>query len=95
MSAIRATFARIKPGDPPSVSFNKVLTRPDGKQKYVAMSIPVRDQRLLARAEMELSFGDKVDVTVETQWAAKDIPNTLLDFTKVSVPQDKTLLAVR
>ena len=28
----RATFARVEAGEPPTVAFHKILTRPDGKQ---------------------------------------------------------------
>lgn len=94
ITTIHATFNHVKPGNPPSVSLNKVLTRPDGKQKYVSMSIPVRDRLMVARAEKELRPGDDVEVTIETRWAEEGIPKTLLSFAKVPVPLDKTLVTV-
>lgn len=94
ITTTRATFAHIKPGEPPIAAFHKTVTRPDGKQKYIAMSVPIRDERLRARAERELRSGDEIEVTIETRWAEDGIPKTLLDFAKVSTPQDKALLAV-
>lgn len=90
----RATFAHIKFGEPPIAVFHKILTRTDGKQKYIAMSVPIRDERLRARAERELRSGDEIEVTIETRWAEDGIPEALLDFAKVPTLQDKTLLAV-
>lgn len=94
ITTTRATFTRVELGEPSTVAFHKILTRPDGKQKYVAMSVPIRDERLLARAIRELRSGDEIEVTIETQWTEDGIPKTLLDFAKVPAPQDKTLLAV-
>ncbi len=89
-----AAFARIESGEPPTAVFHKILTRPDGKQKYVALSVPIRDALLLARASRELRSGDEIQVTIETRWAEEGIPKTLLDFSKVPAPQGKSLLAV-
>jgi len=94
ITTARATFARVEAGEPPTAAFHKILTRPDGKQKYIAMSVPIRDERLMARAVRELRRGDEIEVTIETRWAEEGIPKTLLDFAKVPAPQDKTLLAV-
>lgn len=94
ITTTRATFTRIESGELPIAVFHKILTRPDGKQKYVALSVPIRDARLFARALRELRSGDEIEVTIETQWAEEDIPKILLDFAKVPAPQDKALLAV-
>lgn len=89
-----AIFTRIEPGEPPTVAFHKILTRPDGAQKSIAMSVPIRDERLLARAESDLRSGDEVEVTIETRWAEEGIPTTLLDFAKAPTLQGKTLLPI-
>lgn len=47
VTTTRSTFARVDPGEPPSLKFHKILTRPDGRQKYVSMSVPIRDKDLL------------------------------------------------
>jgi len=94
ITTIRATFAHIEAGEPPSIAFHKILTRPDGNQKYIDMTVPIRDERLLARAERELRSGDVIEINVETRWAEVGIPTILLDFAKVPAPHDKTLLAV-
>ncbi len=94
ITTLRATFARIEPGKPPTAAFHKTLTRPDGAQKYIAVSVPVRDECLLARAERDLRSGDEIEVTIETRWAEEGIPTTLLDFAKVPTLQDSTLLPV-
>ena len=94
ITTTRATFTRIEQGEPPVVAFHKVLTRPDGARKYIAMSVPVRDERLLARAERDLRSGDEIEVTLETRWAEEGIPTTLLDFAKVPTLQGKMLLPV-
>ena len=86
----RAIFAQIDPGEPPSIALHKLLTRPDGKQKHASFSVPIRDKRLLARAEQELQAGDEVEVIVETRWAEEGIPKTLMGFSKVSAPQGRT-----
>lgn len=82
----RATFARVEPGEPSKIVCHKLLTRPDGKQKHLSISVPIRDERLLARAERELRSGDEIEMTVETRWAEEGIPTTALDFAKVSAP---------
>ncbi len=89
-----ATFADIDLGETPSLAFHKILTRPDGKQKYVSMSVPIRDKDLLTRAETALRRGDEIEVTIETRWAEEGIPKTLLNFAKVSVPQKQELVAL-
>ena len=89
-----ATFSRIEPGEPPTVAFHKILTRPDGARKYVAMSVPIRDERLLARAERDLWGDDEIEVTLETCWAEEGIPKTLLDFSKARASQDRTMLHI-
>ena len=94
ITTLRATFTRIEPGEPPAAAFHKILTRPDGARKYVAMSVPIRDERLLARAERDLRSGDEIEVTLETRWAEEGIPKTLLDFAKAPVLQERTLLPV-
>jgi hypothetical protein len=94
ITTMRVTFSGVKVGEPPIAVFHKILTRPDGKQKYVALSVPVRDAGLLARVAGELHLDDGIEVTVETRWAEKGIPKTLLNFAKVHAPRDKTLLAV-
>lgn len=94
ITTVRATFARIEPGEPPTVAFHKILTRPDGAQKHIAMSVPIRDERLLARVGKELRSGDEIEVTIETCWAEEGIPTTLLDFAEARTAQDKTLLPV-
>jgi len=94
ITTTRATFFRVEPGEPPTVAFHKILTRPDGKQKHIAMSVPIFDELLLARAERELQSGDEIEVIIETRWAEEGIPRTLLDFAKVSAPPGKVLLPV-
>lgn len=94
VTTTRSTFARVDPGEPPSLKFHKILTRPDGRQKYVSMSVPIRDKDLLTRAETELRRGDEIEVTIETRWAEEGIPKTLLDFAKVCVPQEQELVAL-
>lgn len=94
ITTTRATFARNESGEPPIAVFHKILMRPDGKQKYVALSVPIRDARLPARALRKLQSGDEIEVTIETRWDEEGIPKALLDFVKVPTPQDKTLLAV-
>lgn len=58
------------------------------------MSVPIRDERLLARAERNLRSGDEVEVTLETRWADEGIPKTLLDFAKAPTSQGKILLPI-
>lgn len=82
----RATFARVEPGEPSKIVCHKLLIRPDGKQKYLSISVPIRDERLLARVERELRSGDEIEMTVETRWAEAGIPTAALDFSKVSAP---------
>ena len=94
VKTISATFTDITPGEPPSLAFHKILTRPDGKQKYMTMSVPIRDKDLLARAEQELRRGDEITVTIETRWAEVGLPKTLLDFSKVTAPKEQTLAGV-
>jgi len=89
-----ATFAQIEPGEPPTVAFHKILTRPDGARKYIAMSLPIRDERLLERAERELRSGDEIKATIETCWAEEGIPTTLLDFAKAGTSHVRTLLPI-
>lgn len=89
---MRTIFAYIEPGETPAAAFHKILTRPDGARKSIAMSIPIRDERLLARAEKDLRNGDEIEVTLETCWAEEGIPETLLDFAKAPASQGKTLL---
>lgn len=91
---LRATFARIEPGEPPTTAFHKTLTQPGGVQKYVAMSLPIRDERLLERAERELRSGDEIKATIETCWAEEGIPTTLLDFAKAGISHVRTLLPI-
>ena len=74
VKTISATFTHITSGEPPSLAFHKILTRPDGKQKYMTMSVPIRDADLLARAEQELTRGDEITVTIETRWAEAGLP---------------------
>ena len=83
VKTISATFTGITSGEPPSLTFHKILTRPDGRQRYMTMSVPIRDADLLARAEQELTRGNEITVTIETRWAEADLPKTLLDFSKV------------
>ena len=89
-----AAFVRVDGGELPSIALRKIVTRPDGKQKYVAMTVPIRDQELLARSKKELREGDQVEIKIETRWAEAGIPKTLIDFSKVEARQEKTLLAV-
>ena len=93
-TTLRATFARIEPGEPPTTAFHKTLTQPGGVQKYVAMSVPIRDERLLERAERELRSGDEIKATIETCWAEEGIPTTLLDFAKAGTSHIRTLLPI-
>ena len=93
LTTTRATFTCVDSGDPPSLAFHKVLTRSDGKQKYISMSVPIRDKDLLARAERELQRGDEIEVTIETRWAKPGLPKTLLGFAKVAVLQEQELVA--
>ncbi len=89
-----ATFGGIDAGDPPSLAFYKLPHhRADGKGRHISMSVPIRDPKLLARAEQELRRGDEIEVTIETRWAEEGIPKTLLNFSKVSVPQEQVLVA--
>ncbi len=44
-------FSRVEIGESSSIVGHKIITRPDGKQKHISVSIPIRDERLLARAE--------------------------------------------
>ena len=92
ITTLRATFARIKSGEPPTAAFHKTVTRSDGKQKYISTSTPIRDERLLARAKRKLQSGDEIEVIIETRWAEEGIPTTLLDFAKAPTSQGKTLL---
>jgi len=68
ITTTRATFARTEPGEPPTVAFHEISTRPDGARKYIAMSVPIRDEGLLARVERDLRSGDEIEVTIETCW---------------------------
>ena len=89
------TFASIDPGEPPRLAFYKLPHhRPDGKGRYASMSVPVHDAHLLARAEQELTRGDEITVTIETRWAEVGLPKTLLDFSKVTAPQERVLATV-
>ncbi len=88
-----AEFARIDSGETPGLALRKIVTRPDGGQKSVAVTIPVRDAVLLARAGQELRDGDQIEVEIETRWGEKDIPKSLLGFSKVAISQGKTLAA--
>ena len=92
VTTIVAEFVRIVNGPTPSIALHKIVTRPDGKQKPIAMTVPVEDTFLLARAERDLRAGDLIEVKIETRWAEEGIPKTLVDFLTVEVPQDQTRL---
>ena len=94
ITVTRVTFARTEAGEPPTAAFHKILARPDGARKYITMSVPIRDERLLARAERDLWGGDEIEVTLETCWAEEGIPKTLLDFSKARASQDRTMLHI-
>lgn len=88
-----AEFARIDGGETPSMALRKIVTRPDGGQKSIAMTIPVPDAALLARAGQELRDGDQIEVEIETRWGEKDIPKSLLGFSRVAAAQGRMLAA--
>ena len=79
----------------PASRSTKSLTRPDGKQKYMTMSVPIRDAALLARAERELTRGDEITVTIETRWAEEGLPKTLLDFSNAATTPERALAISR
>lgn len=92
VTTIVAEFVRIVNGPTPGIALHKIVTRPDGKQKSLAMTVPVEDEFLLARAGRELRAGDLVEVKIETHWAEEGIPKTLVDFLAVEAPQDQARL---
>lgn len=87
-----ATFSRIEPGEPPAAAFHRILMRQDGARKYVAMSVPIRDERLLAQAERDLRSGDEIEIMIKTRWAEEGIPKTLQNFAKVATSKGQVLL---
>jgi len=66
--------------------------RQDGARKYVAMSVPIRDERLLAQAERDLRSGDEIEIMIKTRWAEEGIPKTLQNFAKVATSKGQVLL---
>ena len=93
ITTLLAEFVRISNHAPPQIVLRKIMTRPDGQQKYVAMTAPIRNQDLLARAARDLREGDQIEIKIETRWAEAGIPKTLLSFTKVATPQGRALTA--
>lgn len=87
LTVTRGTFAHLDRDGVPSISFYKISRRLDGGQKYISASVPVHDDKLLARIEQEVEEGDEIEVTIETHWSEKGIPKSLLDFRLVSPRQ--------
>lgn len=52
------------------------------------MSVPIRDERLLVRAERDLRDSDEIEVTIETRWAEEGIPK--LCWASLRPPHHKT-----
>ena len=94
ITTLLAEFVRIDNRGLPEIVLRKIVTRPDGQQKYVAMAVPIRDQDLLAQAARDLRERDQIEIKIETRWAEEGIPKTLLSFTKVAAPQGKVLAAI-
>ena len=94
-TTMQATVTAINDGENPSLSLSRLLTRRDGGQKNMSIILPICDSALLMRAKHELKQGDTVEVVLETRWAEKGIPKTLLGFIKISLPHEKELTAVR
>ena len=92
ITVTRVTFARTEAGEPPTAAFHKILARPDGARKYIAMSVPIRDERLLAQAERDLRSGDEIEIMIKTRWAEEGIPKTLQNFAKVATSKGQVLL---
>jgi hypothetical protein len=72
----------VKSGAGPAyVAFYKMARRPDGQVRTISFEVPVHDKGLLSRLA-ELEAGAEIDITIETDWSAKDIPHRVLGFSR-------------
>lgn len=66
--------------DTPRLTFSVVMTLRNGNSRHGISTALVTDARLLQRLRNEVHSGDKMEVCIQTDWEAEDIPATLLDF---------------
>jgi hypothetical protein len=58
---------------------------PGGGERVITEQVPVPDVSLLQRLMAEVTKGDRLQVTVETDWSDPDLPTRLIAFTPASV----------
>src|SRR5947209_71095 len=80
----------LRDGERPSLTYHKILTRPDGKQRLFSQMAYVNDTDLLARLRTQVQEGDELEVVVE-QRLGGGISSELKDFCKIrsAVPERK------
>lgn len=74
-----AEFDELVEGPPLQVGVHSVATRPDGQRKAVSSLIEVRDPEA-ARVARTARPGDRVRLTIVTDWDDPDIPTWVTGF---------------
>jgi hypothetical protein len=87
IETFRTTFAGVSrvEGDPhPRLYYRHTADRGDGVTKTLRGAAEVRDGATLLRIERELTAGDEIEITCETDWDSAGVSVTLVSFAKVS-----------
>ena len=58
----------------------------NGGERPIAEKVSVPDAALWHRLTCEVSKGDEICITVETDWSDPDLPTRLADFAAVTAP---------
>ena len=85
---MKVTVSGLVEGNPAQLGFYKVLTLRNETKKPCSQVVQVQDEDLLQRLRSEVDPGDRIRVTIETDWAEKDMPTVLTDFCSVPCPDD-------
>jgi len=83
------TLVDVVPGTasagPAILTSSRVRLR-NGGERTITEKVPVPDDALWHRLTSEVSKGDEIRITVETDWSDPDLPTRLADFASVTTP---------
>jgi hypothetical protein len=83
---MNVTLSGLMESEPPKMAFNKVLTLKNGSKRHGSQVVPVPDADLWRRLRAEVRPGDRIRVTIETDWGAEGLPTVLKDFCPIPDP---------
>ncbi len=79
------TYMGIVPGELPRLLFQKKLRGKSGQTRIFTEAVPLSDAQMRCRVETELQAQDRIELTVEYDYATPGLSSKIVGFRKMSV----------